>query len=81
MTKTSFVEYSKDGSALCEKLVALIESQGILYTKYRLGVDYTRDEFIAEFGAKSTFPRVVLGEEVIGGMKETVKYLVENKYV
>ena len=81
MTKPSFVVYSKDGCTFCEKLAAFMESKGISYTKYQLGVDYTRDEFIAEFGAKSTFPRVVLGEEVIGGMKETVKYLVENKYV
>lgn len=58
-----------------------MESKGIEYTKYQLGVDYTRDEFISLFGAKGTFPRVILDEEVIGGMKETVKYLVENKYV
>lgn len=81
MTNPSFVVYSKDGCTFCDNLVSFMDSKDISYVKYQLGVDYTRDQFISEFGSNSTFPRVVLGEELIGGMKETVKYLVENKYV
>ena len=80
MSRT-FVVYSKDNCGFCEKLAAFMEQKGIQYTKYKLGEDFTRDEFISEFGAGSTFPRVTYGEELIGGMKETVKYLVENGHV
>jgi len=81
MTKPSFVVYSKDNCGFCEKLVAFMEQKGIEYTKYKLGENFTRDEFISQFGAGSTFPRVTYGEQLIGGMKETVKYLVENGHV
>ena len=58
-----------------------MDQNNIAYTKLTLGVDYTTEEFIIKFGRGSTFPRVLLDEELIGGMRETVTYLVENKYV
>tara|TARA_S200002703_G_C3702432_1_gene215748 strand:- start:417 stop:596 length:180 start_codon:yes stop_codon:yes gene_type:complete len=48
---------------------------------YKLGTDFTREEFYEQFGQGSTFPRVVLGEELLGGCTETVKYLREQKLV
>tara|TARA_B100002019_G_scaffold40062_1_gene33565 strand:- start:155 stop:325 length:171 start_codon:yes stop_codon:yes gene_type:complete len=48
---------------------------------YKLGTDFTREEFYEQFGQGSTFPRVVLGEELLGGCSETVKYLREQKLV
>lgn len=81
MTNPSFVVYSKDNCRFCENLVAFMDQKGIEYTKYNLGVDFTRDEFISEFGGGSTFPRVTCGDKIIGGMKETVKYLVSEGHV
>tara|TARA_Y100000004_G_scaffold41611_1_gene45346 strand:+ start:517 stop:696 length:180 start_codon:yes stop_codon:yes gene_type:complete len=48
---------------------------------FKLGTDFTREEFYEQFGKGSTFPRVVLGEELLGGCAETVKYLREQKLV
>lgn len=58
-----------------------MKQKDIPHTKLMLGEDYTVDEFVAKFGHSATFPRVVHEGECIGGMKDTVKYLVENKYV
>ena len=55
--------------------------KGIEYKKYLLNVDYTKQEFIEKFGEGSTFPKVLVGEELIGGASETVKYLKENNLV
>ena len=76
-----FVIYSKHNCGYCEKLAAFMDQKGIPYIKLTLGEDYTPEEFVNKFGQGSTFPRALLGEELIGGMKETVTYLVENKYV
>ena len=78
---SEFVVYSKTGCGYCTKLVEFLTQKGIPYTKLMLGEDYTTEEFVAKFGHGSTFPRVLLDEELIGGMKDTVKYLVENGHV
>jgi hypothetical protein len=51
------------------------------YVIYKLGQDFSREEFYEKFGQGSTFPRVILGEEVLGGCTETVKHLREQKLV
>lgn len=48
---------------------------------YKLGVDFTRDEFYAEFGQGSTFPQVIVDSQKLGGCTDTVKYLKENNMV
>ena len=78
---SEFVVYSKSGCGYCNRLVDFLEQKNIPYTKLMLGEDYTTEEFVAKFGYGSTFPRVLQNEELIGGMKDTVKYLVEQKYV
>jgi glutaredoxin len=75
-----FQIYSKVGCIYCEKLATLMDQHNIPYNKLTLGEEYTTEEFLEKFG-HSTFPRVLLGEELIGGMKETAQYLVKNKYV
>lgn len=75
-----FLIYSKVGCTYCDKLSNLMDSKGIEYTKLTLGEDYTTDDFVEKFG-RTTFPRVLLNDEVIGGMRETAQYLVNNNYV
>ena len=78
---SEFIIYARDGCKYCDKLAAVMGKRDIPYTKLMLGEDYTRDEFIEQFGDQGTFPRVLHEGELIGGMTETVKYLSENNYV
>ena len=48
---------------------------------YNLEEDFTREEFIAEFGEGSTFPQVSCDGNKIGGSVETVKFLKEQQKV
>jgi glutaredoxin len=48
---------------------------------YTLDEDFTRQQFIDEFGQGTTFPQVILNEERLGGCVDTVKYLRENNFV
>jgi glutaredoxin len=54
---------------------------GCTYVVYNLEEDFTREEFIAEFGEGSTFPQVSCDGKKIGGSVETVKFLREQQKV
>lgn len=55
-----------------------MESKGVEFEKFDLGTDFTSEEFLYEFGKQSTFPQVVVENKKIGGMKDTVRYLMEK---
>lgn len=76
-----FYVYSKNGCGFCDNLIAFMNSKGISYQKFLLGTDFTSEDFVSKFGTGTSFPQVIMGYEQIGGMKDTVRYLVENRYV
>jgi len=77
----NFTVYSKDGCPYCTKVQQVLQLSEQKHVVLKLGRDYTREEFYGKFGKGSTFPRVVLGDQLIGGCTETVKYLKENHIV
>lgn len=81
MEMKEYKVYSKIGCPYCTKVISVLELAEVPFVEYKLGRDYTKAEFYHEFGPNSTFPRVKLGDELLGGCTETVKYLKENNYV
>ena len=76
-----FTVYTKIGCPYCTKVIAALGLAEQQFVEYKLGRDFTRAEFYGQFGRGSTFPRVVLNDDLIGGCQETVKYLRENNLV
>ena len=76
-----FYVYSKPGCGFCDKLTHFMDSHGLIYERFTLGYDYNLDDFISKFGSNSTFPQVSLANKQIGGMKDTVRYIVAQKLV
>jgi glutaredoxin len=76
-----FTIYSKTGCPYCEKIKAIMHSYNFEHVVYNLDEDFTRQQFIDEFGLGSTFPQVILNDKRLGGCVDTVKYLKENKLV
>ena len=76
-----FTVYSKDGCPYCTKVQQVLELANLEHVVYKLGDQFTREEFYAEFGQGSTFPQVVVNDQHIGGCSDTVKYLQEQKLV
>jgi glutaredoxin len=76
-----FTVYSKDGCCHCTKVQQVLQLSGLEHVVYKLGTDFDRDGFYAEFGEGSTFPQVIVDDKKIGGSVETVKYLKENKVI
>jgi len=81
MSDSKFYVYSKDGCGFCEKLTNFMESKGVNYEKFDLGDDFTSEEFLQQFGKQSTFPQVIVENQKIGGMKDTVRFLLDNGIV
>jgi glutaredoxin len=78
---SKFYVYSKDGCGFCDRLTQFMDKNNISYEAFYLDKDFTVEEFVDRFGYKSTFPQVHLDNLHIGGMKDTVRYLMEHKHV
>ena len=81
MSDSKFYVYSKTGCGFCDRLTEFMKTKGISYEKFNLGTDFTTEEFLNQFGKQSTFPQVIVENKHIGGMKDTVRFLMENKFV
>jgi glutaredoxin len=77
----NFTVYSRKGCDYCERIKTVLRLTGCTYVVYNLGEDFTREEFIAEFGEGSTFPQVSCDGKKLGGSVETVKFLTEQQKV
>lgn len=77
-----FTVYSKDGCPYCSKIEQVLQLAELKHVVYKLGVDFSREEFYAEFGQGSTFPQVILNDQQhLGGCTDTVQYLKEQNLV
>ena len=77
-----FTVYSKDGCPYCTKVQQVLQLSNLEHVVYKLGPDFDRDEFYAQFGESSTFPQVVLNDqENLGGCTDTVRYLKQQNLV
>jgi len=77
-----FTVYSKDGCPYCVKIQQVLTMANLEHVVYKMGTDFTREEFLMEFGQKATFPQVVLNHDtLLGGCSDTVKYLKENQII
>ena len=76
-----FTVYSKNGCPYCAKVEKVLQLAELQHVVYKLGTDFNREEFYSKFGEGSTFPRVTMDEELIGGCSETVKFLKERNIV
>ena len=70
--------YSRDGCVFCNKVKVALDSYNLDYNEYMLGNDFNREYFIDTFGENSSFPRVVIDGNVVGGYTDTVNYLNSN---
>ena len=64
-----------------ESAEKLLEIAKVEYRVYKLGVDFTKEQFISEFGYGSSFPRILVDDKLLGGCLDTFKYLDEKNLV
>jgi glutaredoxin 3 len=82
----TFLVFSKEGCSSCLNVQQVLQLAEVKHVIYKVNKDFTREEFLKNFGPKSTYPKVILVNEnddkkLIGGCVETVQYLREQKLV
>tara|TARA_Y100000385_G_scaffold150965_1_gene156565 strand:+ start:500 stop:736 length:237 start_codon:yes stop_codon:yes gene_type:complete len=77
----AYTIYTKKNCPYCEKVKTIMNSIGESYAEQRLDVNFTREEFVSQFGGGATFPRVLKGGQLIGGCNETVVHLRQEGLV
>jgi len=77
----NFTVYTKDGCPYCDKIKKVLELTKQRHVVYNLDVDFTKEEFYAEFGEGSTFPQIVFNDTKLGGCVDTIKFLKEQKII
>lgn len=75
----NFVIYSKDNCPYCTQIQKVMNMLGLQHAIYKLGEHFSKDDFYLEFGDGSTFPQVVMNDKKLGGCKDTIAYLREQK--
>tara|TARA_B100000029_G_scaffold509953_1_gene600301 strand:- start:3758 stop:4009 length:252 start_codon:yes stop_codon:yes gene_type:complete len=80
MTKTAVI-YT-NGSQECERMSSLLTSLPNVseFLQYRLNEHFTKTQFEMEFGCDATYPQVVIDNQHIGSMKETLQYFNQKGY-
>ena len=54
---------------------------GKQFVEYKLGREFTGEEFYDKFGKGSTFPQVLCDDRKLGGCVDTIKFLREQQIV
>jgi len=54
---------------------------GKKFVEYKLGRDFTGQEFYDKFGKGSTFPQVLYDDRKLGGCVDTIQFLREEKVI
>lgn len=68
--------YTKENCPWCVKSKELMNSLGMKYTEYKLGVDYTREELreLVPEHLPLTVPQVFIYNKRIGGYEDLAEY-------
>lgn len=77
----NFVIYSKDNCPYCSQIKQVMDMTGLKCVIYKLGEHFSKEDFYLEFGEGTTFPQVLLNDTKLGGCKDTISYLREQKII
>lgn len=72
--------WGKPQCGFCEAAKRLLDSREIQYEYKQLGVDFEREDILAEFPEARTFPQIVINGLKIGGYDQLGTYLEETSY-
>ena len=73
--------YKTPGCGYCTKIIELMERADVPYSSYMVGQDLTKEQFQEQYPEIRAFPFVIIDDQPIGGLVETVKLFVEKGLV
>jgi glutaredoxin len=76
-----FYVYSKEDCVFCEQIRQVFNLKNIEFEEMKLGQDYTVEQFKNKFGTNVTFPQIFHGDDHIGGVYDTIKYMKSSDII
>ena len=73
--------YTNVGCGYCAKAKELCKRADLSYTEIRVGKDISREQFKELFPKNLSYPQIVIDDEHVGGLVDTVKHFVDNKLI
>lgn len=73
--------YSKEDCGYCAMAKTLLTSKHIPFTEQVLGIDFTREQLLANYSLARTFPVIVVDGFYIGGYTNLVEHIEKNGVV
>ncbi len=71
--------FTSPGCGYCVKIKEVMRRANLKYSETIVGKDMTREEYISQYPNHTNgFPFVLIDEQPIGGLTQTVKFLYEN---
>jgi len=64
--------YTTEPCSFCVRVKQLLDARGLEYSEVNLSKDAAGRAALAERTGMLSFPQVVIGDEVVGGFRETV---------
>lgn len=74
----NIIVYKTNGCGYCVKIDELMERANLEYNSILVGRDITKEEFLNLCPEAKGYPHVIIDGQRIGGLVETVKYLLEK---
>jgi len=75
------IAYTSAGCFYCDQLKELFKRFDIEYTAIQVKKDITLEDFRQKYPAAESYPHVVIDGDVIGGLTQTAKYLMDQGLV
>lgn len=75
----SIVIWSKYHCPNCDQAKNLLDRHGLEYTEHKIGNGYTKEDLLAAIPQARSVPQIVIGDTVVGGLKELQLHLTANR--
>jgi glutaredoxin len=74
-----YIIYSKENCPYCEQIKQVMSLANLEHEILTLDKQFSKEEFYTIFVEGSTFPQVIQGETKLGGCKDTILFLRNQK--
>jgi glutaredoxin-related protein len=75
----NYLIYSKENCPYCEQIKQVMNLLNLNHEILSLDENFSKKEFYEIFGESSTFPQVIVDGTQLGGCKDTILFLKEQK--
>ncbi len=77
----NIIIYTRSGCKYCSQVKELMSRSQFEYEERFISTPEQRQKFLTEHAGAKTYPYVIIDGKPIGGLVETAKLFVENKWI